>query len=194
MRTKNHKNARVKVCTFMMVPKVKGITVQFKTGKRLKTFKDFNITVQGNRLYGKCYEISFSNNFENVFFVDIIPRMSVNIYLNLPHQFWNLDSKSKIQAKSGKTLFLDVSYDIFRSNFDEKCKNYEHFQENYETNANTIAEIETKTNIEYIGLNIDFSKVSSAAITFFCLTVLMFYIVPNRSLSNIYKVNDKIWW
>ena len=129
--TKNGKSI-FKDVTHKLENLLDGFIVQFKTGRKMETFRDLNITEHGHRTYGKCYEISFSNYFENVFFVDVVPKMSVYVYLNLPHQFWNLDSRSKVQVNLEETLFLDVSYDLLKSNHDENCKNYGNSQVNDE--------------------------------------------------------------
>ena len=39
-------------------------------------------------------------------------------------QFYDFDSKSKIQADIGRKLFLDINYDIFKNNFDQTCHFY----------------------------------------------------------------------
>ena len=62
---------------------------------------------------------------ENVFFVDLVSKMPLYVFLNLPGQFYHEDARSKIQVNNGESLFLDVTYEVLKINNDPSCSHYD---------------------------------------------------------------------
>ena len=103
-------------------------TVLFKSGVRrtfnAKNLNLLNITELGHRTYGRCYEIAFANTYDNVFFIDIIAKKNLYVFINSPHTFYNEDSRSKVQVNVGESLFLEVNYEILTTNNGGNCRKY----------------------------------------------------------------------
>ena len=73
---------------------------------RLTTSKVFMTTL------GLCYEIQlkFSGKHQPVASVEFRTRVPVYIYVNMPGQTTNEDSKSKVEVKMMQRLYIDVNY------------------------------------------------------------------------------------
>ena len=101
---------------------------QYKSGRKSKCegdLKCLNAREIGHRTYGRCFEIKFNQEEKDtVFFVDIVTRRPIYIFFNLPHLFFNEDSRSKFEINTGQDLFLDVNYEILQNNFQQTCKKY----------------------------------------------------------------------
>ena len=72
---------------------------------RLTTFEVFMTTL------GRCYEIQlkFSGKPQPVTSVEFLTRVPVYIYVNMPGQTTNEDSKSKVEVKMRQRLYIDVN-------------------------------------------------------------------------------------
>ena len=46
------------------------------------------------------------------------------MFIALPHNFYNDETRAKIEIKAGKVLFIEVNYEIHKANHDEKCHFY----------------------------------------------------------------------
>jgi len=73
---------------------------------RLTTLEVFMTTL------GRCYEIQlkFSGEPQPVVSVEFRTRVPVYIYVNMPGQTTNEDSKSKVEVKMKQRLYIDVNY------------------------------------------------------------------------------------
>ena len=71
----------------------------------LSTFEVFMTTL------GRCYEIQlmFSGKPQPVAAVEFLTRVPVYIYVNMPGQTTNEDSKSKVEVKMKQRLYIDVN-------------------------------------------------------------------------------------
>ena len=72
-------------------------------------------------VFGRCFEIKMK---KNVVIVDIKFRRSIYIYINVPFQFMDSTSRTKIQANLNEDLFLDTNYEIIKNNFGKHCRKY----------------------------------------------------------------------
>ena len=57
---------------------------------------------------GRCFEIEISFSNLAIASVEIITNTPVYIYVNMPGQITNEDSKSKVEVKMKQRLFIDV--------------------------------------------------------------------------------------
>ena len=98
-------------------------SVLYKNGKRL-TSKNLNISEIGHKTYGRCFEIHFANDRNNVFLVDFVMKIPIYIFLTLPYEFHNEDSRSKILASPGEMLFMEITYEVLKNQHGSSCKKY----------------------------------------------------------------------
>ena len=82
------------------------LSFKAETINRLTTFEVFMATL------GRCYEIQlkFSGKPQPVASVEFLTRVPVYIYVNMPGQTTNEDSKSKVEAKLRQRLYIDVTF------------------------------------------------------------------------------------
>ena len=90
------------------------INVKLTTGEK-RSFKAENINSLATfevfmTKLGRCYEIQlkFSGKPQPVASVEFLTRVPVYIYVNMPGQTTNEDSKSKVEVKMMQRLFIDV--------------------------------------------------------------------------------------
>ena len=98
------------------------------------------VTEKGHRTFGKCFEIKFGSDIKNelVHKVELYFLKTIYIYFNVANNFWNDNSRSKLQANVGEKLFLEITYEILKSNFGSNCKTY--YMNNFDTCKETLAE------------------------------------------------------
>ena len=72
----------------------------------MTTFEVFMTTL------GRCFEITmnFSGSAKPVAAVEFLTRVPVYIYVNMPGQTTNEDSKSKVEVKLKQRLYIDVTF------------------------------------------------------------------------------------
>ena len=143
---------------------LKKIKILFKKGKKTTYTNDsfdlLNITEIGYRTFGRCFEIQMSGELDSLYYVDFVIKKSIYIYFGTPHNFNNADSKSKLEVKLGQKLYMDISYDILKSNFGENCKTYSRIND-VDTYDNCVtSEIEKKTK-EKFNCSVPFNKIPS---------------------------------
>ena len=77
-----------------------------------------------SRSLGRCFEIDLGQFDEGVRSVEIVTNLQAYVYINLPGQFNNDDSKSKVEIKMNKKLFIEVTYEVLKMNFENDCRKY----------------------------------------------------------------------
>ena len=124
------------------------------------SFDLLNITEIGYRTFGRCFEIQMSGELDSLYYVDFVIKKSIYIYFGTPHNFNNADSQSKLEVKLGQKLYMDISYDILKSNFGDNCKTYSRIND-VDTYDNCVtSEIEKKTK-EKFNCSVPFNKIPS---------------------------------
>ena len=106
---------------------VETLIVYFDTGGKTiysGSFEHLDIREKGHFTFGRCFEIHFLNKSHSAQSIDIKFFKSLYIFFNMPNQFYNDDSKSKLVANVGEKLFLDITYEILKNNFGKTCKSY----------------------------------------------------------------------
>lgn len=58
---------------------------------------------------GRCFELKIDFSHQAVASVELMTNFPVYIYVNMPGQTTNEDSKSKVEVKMKQRLFIDVS-------------------------------------------------------------------------------------
>ena len=76
-----------------------------------------------NQKYGRCYELMLFNNNRSLFYVQVKLRRDLEIYVNLPYHFY-ATSRPRIIATVKERLYLQVTYEILKMNYDQNCKKY----------------------------------------------------------------------
>ena len=84
----------------------------------LNTFEIFTKSL------GRCFEIDFGQFDASPNNVQITTKLHTYIYINLPGQFSNEDSTSKVEVKIRNRLFIEVTYEVLKMNFEKSCKKY----------------------------------------------------------------------
>ena len=113
---------------------VESFRMRYKSGEKRDfsgSFEDLNMTVKGHTTFGRCFEIHIMTESDRLDAVDITFSKSIYIYFIVPHQFYNDDSKSKLHAIVGQSLFIDITYEFMKENFGKTCKFY--LSETYDT-------------------------------------------------------------
>lgn len=106
---------------------VQSFSIRFKKGEKLiysGFSKDLKVTEKGHYTFGRCFETQQMDKNDSIYTYDIMFSKSIYIYFNMPQQFYNDDSKSKIQANVGERQYLDITYEILKNNFAKNCKSY----------------------------------------------------------------------
>ena len=76
------------------------------------------------------------------------------------HNFNNADSTSKLEVKLGEKLYMEMSYDILKSNFGENCKTYSNIDK-IDTYDNCVTSEIEKRSIEQFNCSLPFIKIST---------------------------------
>ena len=106
---------------------IESFSVLYKSGIKKHfsgNFDNLSIIERGHRTYGRCYELEFANNHDNVFFVDVVAKRPIYVFINSPHTFYNEDSRSKIQVNINESLFMEINYEILISHHSDSCRMY----------------------------------------------------------------------
>ena len=109
---------------------IESYRIKYKTGaeqsyRSQDEFGSLNPRTIRSKTYGRCYQLKMGNTEENVFFVDIVSKMPIYVFINLPDQFYHEDARSKVQVNTGESLFLEVTYDVLKINNDPLCTKYD---------------------------------------------------------------------
>ena len=82
------------------------ISLKAESVANMTTFEVFMTTL------GRCFEITmnFSGSAQPVAAVEFLTRVPVYIYVNMPGQTTNEDSKSKVEVKLKQRLYIDVTF------------------------------------------------------------------------------------
>ena len=87
-------------------------------------------------------------------FIDVKTTLPTYAYINLPGQYFNWDSNSKVEIYIGKSLFIEATYDVILMNFEDSCVKY--------TRENTydLCNTEALTNFmeKHVGCTIPFAE------------------------------------
>ena len=108
---------------------VETLTVNFQNGGKSVysgSFENMNVTEKGHLTFGRCFQIHPMNESISVNKIDIKFLKSIYIYFSMPKQFYNDNSKSKLEANVGEKLFLDITYEILKNNYVQTCKSYDY--------------------------------------------------------------------
>ena len=116
--------------THSLADLVESYKIHYKTGTQLlhhsrDQFRNLNPLQIRFLTYGRCFQLSLGGRQDNVFFVDLVSRMPLYVFLNLPGQFYHEDARSKLQVNTGESLFLDVTYEVLKINNDPSCAHYD---------------------------------------------------------------------
>ena len=84
----------------------------------ITTFEVFQSTL------GRCFELTLELMDVAVVSVEFNANFPIYIYVNMPGQTTNENSKSKVEVKMKQRLFIDVTYEVFELNDEEKCFKY----------------------------------------------------------------------
>ena len=100
-----------KSVTYDLSDLLQRFSVRFKSGSwstynGSSEVESMNVTERGQKSSGRCFEIQYAENFDNVFKVHIVLKKSVSIYLNMMNYFYNENSKSRFRVKVGENLGL----------------------------------------------------------------------------------------
>ena len=102
--------------------------VKFVNGEK-KSFKEIeihNITTFEvfQSTLGRCFELTLELLDVAVVSVEFNANFPIYIYVNMPGQTTNENSKSKVEVKMQQRLFIDVTYEVFQMSDEEKCFKY----------------------------------------------------------------------
>ena len=125
----NEENIFLEV-THSLVDLLETYKIHYKTGTELQfravdQFRNLHPRQIRFMTYGRCFQVRMGSRQDNVFFVDLVSKMPLYVFLNLPDQFYHEDARSKIQVNPGESLFLDVTYEILKINNDPFCARYD---------------------------------------------------------------------
>ena len=105
---------------------IKSFEFRYQNGKKVKVSSDSLAQQPRNiksRKYGRCYELTLSNEKISLFFVRFDIKNDLEIFLNIPFQFFT-NSRTRIIAEATKRLYIPTTYEIMMSNHDPNCKKY----------------------------------------------------------------------
>ena len=74
--------------------------------------------------YGKCFEIDLSKLNQTIESVSLETLLPIYVYVNIPGQFHNGDSYSKIEVTLRQCLFIELSYEILIQNDHSSCRRW----------------------------------------------------------------------
>jgi hypothetical protein len=87
-----------------------------------QNISSLNTHVYSTRFVGRCFEIDIRQFAEIPSAVVMTTKLHIYIYINLHGQFSNADSKSKVEVKIRNTLFIEVTYEVLKINFEKSCR------------------------------------------------------------------------
>ena len=116
----------LKSVTFTLSNLLENISVHYENGDLTvadEEFNSFETRVIPNWHFGRCYEIKLKKKKQNINYVDVISKKKILIVFNPPGQFYT-NSRSFIQSNTGQNVYVEVPYEILKSNHDPNCKIY----------------------------------------------------------------------
>ena len=90
-----------------------------------KNFKTIGIS-----FYGRCYETVFQPKNEYIRRITITFKHPLYIYVNIPNRFLDDSSRFKLHVNVNEYIFVELNYEIFKSNHGKICRNYSHEYKN----------------------------------------------------------------
>ena len=132
-----------KFVTHKLSDLIEKFVVVYESGQKFTHSANFDnliVTEKGHRTFGKCFEIKFGSDVDKelVLKIELYLLKTIYIYFNVANSFWNDNSRSKLQANVGEKLFLEITYEILKSNYGNNCKTY--FRNNFDTCKEKLAE------------------------------------------------------
>ena len=91
-----------------------------------QNISSLNTYEYSTRFLGRCFEIDIRQFDAIPSAVVMTTKLHIYIYINLPGQFSNADSKSKVEIKIRNKLFIEVTYEVLKMNFEKSCRKYSH--------------------------------------------------------------------
>ena len=116
----------LKSVTYPLSNLLESISVHYQNGDITvadEEFNSFKTRMIPTWHYGRCYEIKFEKRKQNIDFVDVISKKKIVIYFNLAGQFYT-NSRSFIPSNTGENMYVEVPYEILKSNHDPRCQKY----------------------------------------------------------------------
>merc|ERR1711994_472913 len=77
-----------------------------------------------NPTYGRCFEIDLAKLNQTIESVSIATHVPIYLYVNIPGQFHNGDSYSKIEVLLHECLFIELTYEILIQNDASTCRKF----------------------------------------------------------------------
>ena len=77
-----------------------------------------------NPTYGRCFEIDLAKLNQTIESVSIATHVPIYLYVNIPGQFHNGDSYSKIEVLLRECLFIELTYEILIQNDASTCRKF----------------------------------------------------------------------
>ena len=77
-----------------------------------------------NPTYGRCFEIDLAKLNQTIESVSIATHVPIYLYVNIPGQFHNGDSYSKIEVLLQECLFIELTYEILIQNDASTCRKF----------------------------------------------------------------------
>ena len=101
-------------------------------GRVKVTFDKDNFTLMepkqiGSKKYGRCYHLLLQNKKSSIInSVEMTFKRDMIVYFDIPFMFHiNLKSNARINVNASQKIMLPVTYEIIKTNFDEKCRTYD---------------------------------------------------------------------
>ena len=114
--------------TFNMSEVIDSVRIRYQNGEEINVQSghfdslDPQPRTIPNRKYGRCYEITIDNK-HNLFYVQVVAKQQLDIFFNLPHQFYT-NSRLRIFANTSENIYIPLTYEIQTTNHDPKCRKY----------------------------------------------------------------------
>ena len=77
-----------------------------------------------NPTYGRCFEVDLAKLNQTIESVSIVTFVPIYLYVNIPGQFHNGDSYSKIEVLLHECLFIELTYEILIQNDASTCRKF----------------------------------------------------------------------
>ena len=77
-----------------------------------------------NPTYGRCFEVDLAKLNQTIESVSLVTFVPIYLYVNIPGQFHNGDSYSKIEVLLHECLFIELTYEILIQNDASTCRKF----------------------------------------------------------------------
>ena len=77
-----------------------------------------------NPTYGRCFEVDLAKLNQTIESVSLVTFIPIYLYVNIPGQFHNGDSHSKIEVVLQECLFIELTYEIQIQNDVSTCRKF----------------------------------------------------------------------